>query len=605
MGISGLPRQPAWVGSTARPGTFTRADGLGSNKIGSILQDRNGIIWVGTDGGVSRYNGESFESFTAVDRPGRRTVVSIVEDKKGDLWFGTRSGVFRYDGKQIQTYFTEDGLASNRVWFQYEDRDGDMWVGTTDGVSRFDGNSWETFTMEDGLAGNVIRTITQDSFGHMWFGTQGGGVSRFDGQVFQNLIDKDGLPSNNVVTMTADRQGHIWIGTNRGLLRYIHPEPDPTPVTVQSVVTDRRYLDVAEVETSTSIPIVAFEFSAISFKTRPEALFYRYRLKGHEDWGTTFSGRVEYEGLGLGTYEFEVEAVNRDLVYSDQPAVVKLTVHPPYRTIGLTGGLIVAVVALVFVSGYAVKRKRDLFAEMEKELQSAHDMQMGLMAKSLPRIEGVDVAGRCIPANHVGGDFYQFFEEDGKLILAMADVTGHAMEAAIPVVMFSGILKSQMEQPGSLDVRFERLNRSLYGTLSNRTFIACVMGEFNLLDGLLTVADSGCPYPYHYRASEGKLEELEVNAFPFGVGPDTHYGTLESELHSGDCVVFCSDGIIEMENVSGSRLGFKGTEDRVQRACEAGLSASGTLERILDSVGEFQGVAPQKDDVTCVVVKIE
>jgi len=83
--------------------------------------------------------------------------------------------------------------------------------------------------------------------------------------------------------------------------------------------------------------------------------------------------------------------------------------------------------------------QRQLIDELEEELQTAHDMQMRLMPTESPQIAGFDIAGRCLPANHVGGDLFQYFPQDGKLAISLADVTGHAMEAAIPMVMFSGM----------------------------------------------------------------------------------------------------------------------------------------------------------------------
>ncbi len=114
--------------------------------------------------------------------------------------------------------------------------------------------------------------------------------------------------------------------------------------------------------------------------------------------------------------------------------------------------------------------------EMEEKLQTAHDMQMGLMPLESPQVEGFDIAGRCIPANHVGGDFFQYFEQSGKLTVTMTDVTGHAMEAAIPVVMFDGILDRQMELGGGIETIFEGLNRSLDRKLDGRTFV-CFTGR--------------------------------------------------------------------------------------------------------------------------------
>ncbi|MDP6776508.1 MAG: triple tyrosine motif-containing protein, partial [Candidatus Latescibacteria bacterium] len=79
--------------------------------------------------------------------------------------------------------------------------------------------------------------------------------------------------------------------------------------------------------------------------------------------------------------------------------------------------------------------------ELEDELQTAHDMQMALMPTEHPQVEGFDIAGRCVPATQVGGDYFQYLDVEGHLGVVLADATGHAMEAAMPVVMFSGILK--------------------------------------------------------------------------------------------------------------------------------------------------------------------
>ena len=74
--------------------------------------------------------------------------------------------------------------------------------------------------------------------------------------------------------------------------------------------------------------------------------------------------------------------------------------------------------------------------KMESELQTAHDLQMGFMPTANPQLAGYDIAGRCMPAERVGGDLYQYFSADGTLSFSLADVTGHAMAAAIPVVLF-------------------------------------------------------------------------------------------------------------------------------------------------------------------------
>lgn len=247
-----------------------------------------------------------------------------------------------------------------------------------------------------------------------------------------------------------------------------------------------------------------------------------------------------------------------------------------------------------------------LIDSLEKELQTAHDLQMGLMPKESPRIEGIDIAGRCIPFNHVGGDFFQYFPlSRNRLAISLADVTGHAMEAAIPVVMFSGIVESQIEIGGSLEELYKRLNQILFKTLRKRTYVCFAMGELDMDSRLLRVANSACPYPYHYRSAEGDVVELQVSAYPLGSRPDTIYQSMEVQLVPGDRIVFCSDGIIESMNEARELFGYERTAAVIGAGCREGLHSAALLDHLIESVGRFSAGMPQGDDITCVVLHVE
>jgi len=315
--------------------TFTIQDGLAHNWVFWILQDREGYLWFGTwRGGVSRYDGKTFTTFTIQDSLSSNAVRSIVQDREGNLWFGTSGGgVSRYDGQVWTTFTTQDGLAHNDMRSIIQDREGHLWFGTTGGVSRYDGREFTTFTT-DSLASNYVFSIIQDRDGHIWFGTNGG-VSRYDpsagsgstGQIFQTLIRQDGLAGNAVPSIFQDQEGYLWFGTVSGVTRYRPPSPSPPPVFIDAVVADRRYEGTAELEIPSVIRLIAFEFHGMSFKTRPEQIVYRYRLKGYEEaWRNTRERRVEYQDLPIGDYTFEVVAVDRDLVYSEKPATVHLKI---------------------------------------------------------------------------------------------------------------------------------------------------------------------------------------------------------------------------------------------------------------------------------------
>ena len=241
---------------------------------------------------------------------------------------------------------------------------------------------------------------------------------------------------------------------------------------------------------------------------------------------------------------------------------------------------------------------------MREELRLAGEIQMRLMPSESPQVEGFDIAGRCIPANHMGGDFFQYFHQDGKLAVAMADVTGHAMDAAVPVMLFSGILHRQMELGENIRDTFCNLNRSLHRTLDARTFVCFTMGELDPSARMLRFSNGGCPSPYHFQAQTKQVTELEVGAYPLGIRRETEYEVLETQLQPGDRIVFCSDGIIEADNQADQQFGFDRTAETIQEACKQGLSAEATIDRILEAVAEFKNEAPQSDDMTCVVVKM-
>ncbi|MBC8233263.1 hypothetical protein H8E77_27260, partial [bacterium] len=133
--------------------TYRYVDGLASNDVRAIMQDKEGAMWFGTEGGVSRFDGKHWQTYTERDKLVSNSVRAIIQDEEGAIWIGTDwGGVSQFDGKSWQTYNMDDGLASNGVNAIMQDSEGAIWFGTGDGVSWFDGKSWQTYTQKDGLA---------------------------------------------------------------------------------------------------------------------------------------------------------------------------------------------------------------------------------------------------------------------------------------------------------------------------------------------------------------------------------------------------------------------------------------------------------------------
>ncbi|MFH1568370.1 MAG: two-component regulator propeller domain-containing protein, partial [Gemmatimonadota bacterium] len=151
--------------------------------ISSLLVDRGGALWVG--GGemkpdspnvLARHDGHHFTPFSAADGLAPGPVLSMVEDRDGRLWLGSvGNGVTRYDGRRFTVLTTRDGLAHNSVRCLLQDREGRLWFGTDGGgISLYDGHAFQTIQARDGLPGNVVCDLMQDKHGDVWIATSSG-----------------------------------------------------------------------------------------------------------------------------------------------------------------------------------------------------------------------------------------------------------------------------------------------------------------------------------------------------------------------------------------------------------------------------------------------
>ena len=205
--------------------------------VGSMIQDRSGTIWFGTDSGLYCYNGKTFARF--LDNQGiinnsdltLKNVQCMLEDKKGNLWFGSgwsaMEGIVRYDGKNLEHF-----KPRNQGWIRNmieEQNGGILFVTRSNDVCRYDGKSFTYVTQANGMVNGSMICCLKDKSGNTWFssdyGTElndtVGGVWRYDGKTFTKYSIKEGLTNNAVFLMLEDPDGNIWVGTrNTGLYRF-------------------------------------------------------------------------------------------------------------------------------------------------------------------------------------------------------------------------------------------------------------------------------------------------------------------------------------------------------------------------------------------------
>lgn len=174
---------------------------ISPGRVSMYLQDSKGNLWFGTDGyGAFKFDGTSFTHFTKKDGLCSNTVMGIMEDAKGRIWFSCiqsfqpamtgDGGVCRYDGNTFTKFPEVEGLSGNDIYTMYEERSGSIWIGATGlGAYRYNGETFTLFDQTDrkDLTVNFgVQGILEDHNGTLWFGFSGG-LFRFNGTSFINV----------------------------------------------------------------------------------------------------------------------------------------------------------------------------------------------------------------------------------------------------------------------------------------------------------------------------------------------------------------------------------------------------------------------------------
>ncbi|MBX3279467.1 MAG: hypothetical protein KF868_15800 [Acidobacteria bacterium] len=352
-----------------------------------IKADRNGSVWVASNQGVFKLDGDKrLAHYTTRDGLPSDDVKVIHEDRSGALWFGTYGGLARFNGDGFVSYTVTEGLAGNRVRAIHEDADGVLWIGAyDDGLSRFADGKFFNYRIEHGLYNNGVFRILEDARGYFWISCNkgiyrvsrrelndmaGGRISRINSVAF----GKDDGMSN--IECNGGRQpagfiaddGRLWFPTMGGVVA-IDPEAaqvnaQPPPVKIESVTLERIAVDFSRgVRIAPGLRDLEIDYAGLSF-IKPEQVRFRYRLDGLDaGWIDAEMRRAAYfPYLSPGDYTFRVTAANSDGVWNEEGAALRVVVLAPfYRTWWF------AALAIVGVTGVGMAGYRYRMARLRKE----------------------------------------------------------------------------------------------------------------------------------------------------------------------------------------------------------------------------------------------
>ncbi|MCX6137761.1 MAG: PP2C family protein-serine/threonine phosphatase [Ignavibacteriales bacterium] len=246
-------------------------------------------------------------------------------------------------------------------------------------------------------------------------------------------------------------------------------------------------------------------------------------------------------------------------------------------------------------------------AAYETELLNARDTQKGLMPSGDPVIENYDISGMSLPATEVGGDYYDYIwldEKQSKLGIAIADVSGKAMKAAMTAVMTSGMIYQETENSQSPKIILQKINRPMYLKTQKQMFTALSFAVIDLPSRSFTLSNAGQMHPMLRRGTEVRFLKVPGVRLPLGIMEEVHYSELEEQLNQGDIVFFYTDGIPEAMNKEKELFGFERMEQFV-RTLSVDSTAKDITTQLFTAVQQHVGDAPQHDDMTVVVVKVQ
>jgi len=246
---------------------------------------------------------------------------------------------------------------------------------------------------------------------------------------------------------------------------------------------------------------------------------------------------------------------------------------------------------------------------MKRDLQIAREIQTWLLPGVPPQIPGLAIAYSTRPANTVAGDYYDVFprpgrtSEDNRVVLAVADVAGKSIPAAMLMATFQASLKTLSTAQVALPELAANMNRyACSNSQGGLRFTTAFLAEYDPVHRTVHYINAGHNNPILRRAS-GQIERLDVGGLPFGILPETKYESATLTLAPGDWLVVFTDGLIEAENAHQDDYG----EARLLSVIEAGKSNAPAemLKRLMAEVDLFVGNTPQHDDVTCMLLKAE
>ncbi len=406
-----------------RPDFF---DSLYPYYVSDIFVDDDGSIWFAAFQSLLKYKDGNLEKFNPPDdHYWQTTLSSITKDSRGYLWIGTGGGLAKFDGQNFRYFSEENGLIGNSIYDVKEDEHGHLWVGTNEAI-----NVLYDFD-EDGFPQEVIKFETEnfhlqetiflqfDQYGNLWQGTNGG-LNYFDLSLWRGhrIVEQQHFALNdygygiefNGWASLIDDEGTLWFGSNsKGLINFSFSKEEtkiipanPPKIYLRQILANNDVIynsleddSAGSLKTEYDQNNLNFLFNAIAYKD-PNRIAYQYKLEGFdEEWQSENNvEEVRYTNLPPGKYTFLMKSKSIKSGWSATTELASIEIDIPiWRTIWfpvlmiIGFGLIVGIIVRSYVERKEKKNLKKKVDEQTKDLQSALDEKEVLIKEIHHRVK--------------------------------------------------------------------------------------------------------------------------------------------------------------------------------------------------------------------------
>lgn len=243
---------------------------------------------------------------------------------------------------------------------------------------------------------------------------------------------------------------------------------------------------------------------------------------------------------------------------------------------------------------------------LDQDLQTAREIQKVLLPRRAPVLTGWDIDGINLPARQVSGDYFDFIPMgEGKMGVAIADVSGKGIPASLIMAMCRSVIRSQAMEATSPAELLRRVNRLVYPDIKEDMFISMIFLIVEADNPEIQMARAGHDPPFLYRAGSGKVEMLSCKGMALGIDSGSVFDRVCEDfsvtLQTEDMLVLYTDGTSEALDQEGMEFGLPRLEQSIVRLAEAGSAA--LVRQTAEEVTRFIGKQHQFDDITLIAIK--